>query len=161
VAFLIHNVRTRLETLRDQKSTQFKWRCSVVTPCRLVGGYQRHERISSGLLPKGWYVPTSLHCVTTQNNVATFTIVRTSNLTAPLGYRVHFGQAPLITRTSKLFVHLSSIITAPFTFSPKDAKNGDSCAVCCFTPHSYLSGYGLDDHAIEVRYPAEAKWLFL
>jgi ankyrin repeat protein len=42
--------------------------------CRLIGKYQHFE--------ESWYLPTSLHSVTTWNNdIVIFTAVRTSNLT--------------------------------------------------------------------------------
>jgi hypothetical protein len=60
----------------------------VLTPCRLVGRYQRfgethclHLQGGQDVSPKRWYVPTSLHGVTThKNNIVILTAVRTSNL---------------------------------------------------------------------------------
>jgi hypothetical protein len=60
----------------------------VVTPCGLVGTYQRSEKQTVSIFrakngdyvsPKRWY--TNPNGVTTQKNIIIFTSVRTSNLT--------------------------------------------------------------------------------
>lgn len=54
----------------------------VMTPCRLVGGYQRFEEtclLSPSSTLKRWYPPTGVHGVTAQNNIVVFSAEKTSD----------------------------------------------------------------------------------
>jgi hypothetical protein len=76
---------TYLKYINLQVNLSMFW---IVMSCGLVGRHQHFEETyclqpwgwKQYIYPKRWYLPTSLHGVTTQNNIDILTAVRTSNL---------------------------------------------------------------------------------